>query len=236
MICFGQLLKISSAQHVNLDSIIQSGAIPILIQFLNSKNSKFVIPALRSIGNISIGNMDQVQSIIDNGFLTHSFSLLENNNNTILKEVCWILSNIAADQPTQVESIIKANLIPSVIKLLKSNDIMIRKEAAWVISNIAEKKLSSQVNYIVSQGCIGPLCNILLDNEVKNISISLQGLENILSVGDIEKKENPESNTNKYIQLINEFDGFKTIQNLQTHPNFSIQSQARNLTEKYVVD
>jgi hypothetical protein len=56
--------------------------------------------------------------------------------------------------------------------------------------------------YLVDQGCVPPLCDLLTVMDTKIIRVALNGLENILKVGDTDAKLNGE--TNKYALLVEE--------------------------------
>lgn len=56
--------------------------------------------------------------------------------------------------------------------------------------------------YLVSQGCIGPLCDLLTVMDTKIVQVALNGLENILRLGEQEVKAH--AGTNPYAVLIEE--------------------------------
>jgi hypothetical protein len=56
--------------------------------------------------------------------------------------------------------------------------------------------------YLVDQGCVPPLCDLLTVMDTKIIRVALNGLENILKIGDMDAKQSGE--TNKYALLIEE--------------------------------
>jgi importin subunit alpha-6/7 len=41
---------------------------------------------------------------------------------------------------------------------------------------------SDQIKYLVQQGCIPPLCELLTVHDAKIVTVALEGLENILKV------------------------------------------------------
>ncbi len=75
-----------------------------------------------------------------------------------------------------------ANLIPPLIGLLSNAEFDIRKEAAWAISNATSGGSPEQIKYLVEQGCITPLCELLVCTEPKIVTVALEALENILKV------------------------------------------------------
>ena len=60
---------------------------------------------------------------------------------------------------------IEANIIPPLVHLLATAEFDIKKEAAWSISNATSGGSPEQIRYLVTQGCIKPLCDLLVRPE-----------------------------------------------------------------------
>ena len=59
----------------------------------------------------------------------------------------------------------------------------------------------------MSQGCIKPLCDLLVCPDPRIVTVCLEGLENILKVGEAEKTlGNSTGDVNYYAQLIDDAD------------------------------
>ncbi|KAG0374635.1 Importin alpha subunit (Karyopherin alpha subunit) (Serine-rich RNA polymerase I suppressor protein), partial [Mortierella sp. AD032] len=109
----------------------------------------------------------------------------------IRKEACWTISNVTAGTCVQIQDVIDANIIPPLINILQNADFKTKKEACWAISNATSGGLNKpdQIRYLVTQGCIKPLCDILICMDNKIIQVALDGLENILKVGEMDKEQ-----------------------------------------------
>lgn len=57
-------------------------------------------------------------------------------------------------------------------------------------------------SYFVDQGCIPPLCDLLTVMDAKIIRVALNGIENILKIGENDSKI--DGNPNKYALIIEE--------------------------------
>lgn len=100
-----------------------------------------------------------------------------------------------------------------------SNDKFdIRKEAAWAISNATSGGTLDTIKYLVSQGCILPLCQLLEVADAKLVMVSLDGLENILKAGEMEAQQDG-TGCNQVALMVEEADGIHKIQALQYHEN-----------------
>jgi len=175
--------------------------------------------------------------VIASGALPALLSLLSSPKDGIRKEACWTISNITAGSPPQIQNVIDANIIPPLINILQNADFKTRKEACWAISNATSGGLQepSQIRYLVSQGCIKPLCDLLTMMDNKVIQVALDGLDNILKVGEMDKTASG-STTNQYATFVEEAGGMITIHNLQQHDNLDIYKKAFNIMDRYFPD
>lgn len=85
--------------------------------------------------------------------------------------------------------------------------------------------------YIIEQGAIPPLCDLLSVVDAKIIQVALNGLDNILKVGEAESKQN--NGPNPYSIMIEECFGLDKIEYLQSHENIDIYQKAFHLIESY---
>ncbi|MCI20505.1 importin subunit alpha-1-like, partial [Trifolium medium] len=98
--------------------------------------------------------------------------------------------------------VIEAGLIASLVNLFQNAEFDIKKEAACAFYNASSGGTNEQIKYLVSQGCIKPLCDLLLCPDPKIVTICLEGLENFLKVGKAEKSfGNTGDDVNLYAQM-----------------------------------
>ena len=62
------------------------------------------------------------------------------------------------------------------------------------------------------------------------MTVALEGLENILKVGEVDKVD---GRPNQYAQFIDEAEGLEKIENLQNHNNNEIYEKAMKILEEY---
>ncbi|EEB09227.1 karyopherin Cut15 [Schizosaccharomyces japonicus yFS275] len=225
---------LTDGTNEKIQAIIDAGIPRRLVELLMHPNTQVQTPALRSVGNIVTGDDVQTQVIINNGALRALLSLLSSPRDGIRKEACWTISNITAGNPQQIQYVIDANIIPSLVNLLANADFKIQKEACWAISNAtsAGAHRPDQIRYLVNQGVIKPLCNMLACQDNKIIQVALDGLENILRVGEAERASNPD-NINMYAVLVEDAGGMDTIHDLQNSANNDIYQKSYNIIERY---
>ncbi len=90
-----------------------------------------------------------------------------------------------------------------------------------------------QIQYLVSQGCIPPMCDLLTVMDTRIVQVSLSGLENILRIGEQLSQAGNNQMGNPYANLIEECYGLDKIEFLQSHENMEIYQKAFDIIEHY---
>ena len=88
----------------------------------------------------------------------------------------------------------------------------------------------------MSQGCIKPMCDLLVCPDPRIVTVCLEGLEIILKIGESEKNMGTTGGVNIYAQMIDEAEGLDKIENLQSHDNNDIYEKSVKILETYWVD
>ncbi|TYZ62019.1 hypothetical protein PybrP1_011520 [[Pythium] brassicae (nom. inval.)] len=194
------LSYLSDGSNEKIQSVIEAGVCRRIVELLMHPSPAVQTPALRTVGNIVTGNDLQTQVIINLQALPCLRALLESPKKGIRKEA-----------------------------FLSTAEFDIRKEAAWAVSNATSGGSPEQIMHLVSLGCIRPLCDLLEVKDAKVVIVALEGLENILRVGDQQKT----GEFNDVATLIDEADGVNKIQALQYHANEDIYVKSMKIVELY---
>ncbi|KAE8688512.1 Importin subunit alpha-4 [Hibiscus syriacus] len=251
------LSYLSDGPNDKIQAVIEAGVCPRLVELLGvdtmnlsvsatgysfhfccHQSPTVLVPALRTVGNIVTEMIIRLSFnanyVIDNKVLPHLYQLLiQNHKKSIKKEACWTISNITAGNRSQIQAVIEANIILPLVHLLQHAEFDIKKETAWAISNATSGGSHEQIQFLVSQGCIKPLCDLLICPDPRVVTVCLEGLENILKVGEADKEMGMNGGINLYAQMVDECDGLDKIENLQTHDNHEIYEKAVKILEKY---
>ncbi|KAK9084398.1 hypothetical protein Scep_030869 [Stephania cephalantha] len=219
------LSYLSDGTNDKIQAVIEAGVCPRLVELLIYPSPGVLIPALRTVGNIVTGDDAQTQFVIENRVLPCLYQLLtQNHKKSIKKEACWTISNITAGNRGQIQF--------SYFSMLN----LTKKEAAWAISNATSGGSHEQIQYLVTQGCIKPLCDLLVCPDPRIVTVCLEGLENILKVGEADKEAGKNGGVNLYAQMVDECEGLDKIENLQSHDNNEIYEKAVKILERYWVE
>jgi len=177
------------------------------------------------------GDDTQTQNVLNCGALPKLLALLNSPKKGIRKEACWTISNITAGTVEQIQAVIEANIIPPLVHLLGTAEFDIKKEAAWSISNATSGGKPEQIKYLVQQGCIKPLCDLLTCNDPRLVTVALEGIENVLKAGEHELAQN--NQTNPYVLFVDEAEGLDKLEQLQSHQNEDVYKKAMHILETY---
>jgi len=221
------LSYLTDGENEKIEAVVQSGVVPRLVQLLNHSDSSVITPALRAVGNIVTGTDTQTQAVLDAGALQAFAKLLGSSKETIRKETCWTISNITAGTKVQIDAVLAANLIPLLIQAVQNGDFRTRKEAAWAISNLTSGGSKQHIEYLVQQGVIKPLSDLLEVTDAKLIKVVLDASGNLLKAGVQPDGSNPVAD------YFEECGGMEKIEECQSHENEKVYEKALELIETY---
>lgn len=222
------LSYLSDGSDERIQTVVDQGVVPTLVDKLLSGVSQVITPALRTLGNIVSGNERQTQATIDANVLPALVQLLSHDKKNIRKESCWMLSNIAAGSLQQMTLLfVVPELLPRILSQLSSStEWEVRKEAVWVISNIATTGQKPHVVQLVEYGVIRHLSELLDVQDSKVLKLVMEIIEIVLKL----EKENPNCN---YCQLFDEAGGLSALEILQEHENSEIYEGAVRIIETF---
>ena len=226
------LSYLSDGQNIRIQTVVESGVVKRLVQLLVSESYKVQTPSLRAIGNIVTGNDNLTQYVINCSALPCLRNLLKHTRKSIRKEACWTISNITAGNKDQIQSVIDAGIIPVLTDILANEKFEVRKEACWAVSNATAAGQPEQIKYLIANGVIEPLVNMLTSQDTRIITVCLEGIRNILKCGE-RMRASTNGEYNEYARAIESVGGLDKIEALQQHTNQSVYERSVSILEKY---
>merc|ERR1711971_181307 len=149
------------------------------------------------------------------------------------EEACWTISNILSSADTDIiQSVIDANIFPVLIDLQSEAELKTRKEIAYAINNALEHGTLEQIRYIIDQGVITSLCDLITVTDSEIIQVGLESLEHILSHGEEECQTS--GDLNAYAVMLEDVSGgLDNIDSLQNHDSPDVSKKAVHILEAY---
>jgi len=224
------LSYLSDGSNDKIQAVIEAGVARRLVELLMHNSFSVQTPALRTIGNIVTGDDIQTQIVLNVNALPCLLALLGSHRKGIRKEACWTISNITAGNKLQIQACIDCSIVPPLVQLLTHAEWDIKKEAAWAISNATSGGSPDQLRYLISQGVIKPLCELLSCADPRIIIVALEGLENLLKVG---QSDAAKYGVNKVANFIEDSGGLDKLEASQVHQNHDIYEKVVKILEVY---
>ncbi|KAH6755251.1 hypothetical protein C2S52_023634 [Perilla frutescens var. hirtella] len=138
------LSYLSDGSNDKIQAVIDSGVCRRLVELLHHPSPSVLIPALRTVGNIVTRRM------------------IYKLRKALKKKLAGLFPTSQLENRDQIQAIIEAGIIGPLIQLLQNAEFDVKKEAAWALSNANLWGTHEQIQYLVSQQCIKPLCDLLV--------------------------------------------------------------------------
>lgn len=226
------LSYLSDAEDQRVQMLVDTGAVPRLVQLTCRPQYDVQLPALRTVGNIVSGTHEQTQAVLNAGVLPSLLGLLNHNKRNIRKEAAWTVSNISAGKPEQLESLLQSTCMERVVVLALHDEMEIRKECVWALSNMATVGTREQVVRLVQLGTLRALLGIMDDGDVNIVSVALEGFENVMKKGQEYAIANGKP-ADTYVTMALEVGAADALQYLLDSENDNIYQKALHITTSY---
>eukprot|EP00038_Savillea_parva_P014571 m.11372 g.11372 ORF g.11372 m.11372 type:complete len:532 (-) comp2839_c0_seq1:217-1812(-) len=226
------LSYLTDGDNDKIQAVVEAGVVPRLVELLEHGKPAVMTPALRAVGNTVTGTDSQTQAVLDAGALQAFIGLLNSPKENLRKECCWTISNVTAGTKEQIQAVCDANLIPPLIHIISTAEFRTRKEATWALSNLTSGGNTRQVQYLISQGVIKPLADLLDMQDSKMLNVVLDAFTNILKHGD----QVARNGENPYADYVDECGGMEKIEALQNHENEEVYDKSLKIMEKWFAE
>eukprot|EP00742_Colponemidia_sp_Colp-10_P017594 GILJ01020245.1.p1 GENE.GILJ01020245.1~~GILJ01020245.1.p1 ORF type:complete len:694 (+),score=87.52 GILJ01020245.1:239-2083(+) len=194
------LAEICKSTTDGTQTVIDSGAVPILVTLLSEMENKdpdILQPAVRTLAFICGGSVEQAQAALHGGCIIYFADLLSRNQPlSVRHEAALALANLAAGDSTQVSAIFEANLVPPLINAMADVDSELQHQAVFACFNLAVNGEEAQVAILVKAGAIEALVQVL-ESEVEDngtLAITLEAVSVFLEWGESMTNDNETSN------------------------------------------
>ncbi|GMI79375.1 hypothetical protein HRI_001606800 [Hibiscus trionum] len=207
-------------------------ALPTLARLIHSDDEEALVNACRALYYLSAGTDDQTRAVFEAGVCGRLVELLLHPSPYVLTFALGTIANFFVDD-MQTQAIFEANTIVRAVALLRNDAIKVQREAARVIRNATCRGTKDQIKFLVSQGCIKPLCDLLNCSDPDTVTHCLVAIINIMNAGEADKTMGTTGGVNLYAQTIEEAGRREKIENLTSHDNTEVSETAAEILETY---
>lgn len=156
------------------------------------------------------------------------FELFDSPDKDILKNVCCSISNMTTlITEDQIQVMIGAGIFPKLFQQLNVEQHKIQKEAACIVYNAIQYGNLNQVRYLINEGVLLRLCNLLQAIDLEVVIFALGGLEKILQ---LDSKDYDLLVTFVNV-LCDESNGMEAIERLQRHHDQRISESVKTILD-----
>jgi len=231
-ICWA-LASLTDNDHDNtkIQAILDMNVCTHVVKLLEHPSRQVQVPARRLVGNLASGTHDQTLQLLNTDVLACLLPFLTPSANPKAQiSACFTLSNIVADDAECIQKVIDANLIPYVVRLMSTGALdakamtgrldvaSVQGNALYVVYNYVLTGTTAQIEYLVKQGVIPPLCALIKLSTVKLLRIVLDALAAILASGEREHRSDLAA-ANPHVLIARDSDGLAGLRTLLDHPS-----------------
>ena len=107
---------LSLEKNPPIQEVIDSGLVPKLVEFLESKPTELQFEAAWALTNVLSGNTAQTNFVISLGAVPILIRLISNENEELQGQVIWALANVAGDHYTNRDLVLKMGIMNPLIR------------------------------------------------------------------------------------------------------------------------
>ncbi|XP_050429823.1 importin subunit alpha-1-like [Adelges cooleyi] len=186
--CAWILTNIASGSSDNTMSIIKVGAIPLLVNLLQSPDIRVMEQAVWALGNIAGDGPEPRDAVLSHGIVPVLNSLLQSTTEvTAQQNIVWTLSNLCRSKnpPPNFNELLPS--IPILVEMLKHNDSQVVSNSCWALSYLTDGS-NEKIQVIIEAGTLNAIMKYLEVDDTSILIPALRVVGNVVSGNDSQTK------------------------------------------------
>lgn len=208
------LTNIASGSSDETKVVVDSGAVPKLVNLLISPHAQVCEQAVWALGNIAGDGPMLRNFVIACGALSPMLGLIQTGMNVqFLRNVTWTLSNLCRNKNPPPEKDAVIQILPALAHLINHQDKEVLSDTCWGLSYLTDGT-NDRIQLVIDSGILPSLVNLLGHPEVNVVTPTLRAVGNIVT------------GTDEQTQLVIQCNALFYFKNLLMHSKASIVKEA----------
>ncbi|KAK8881500.1 hypothetical protein M9Y10_004236 [Tritrichomonas musculus] len=169
------LLHMTNKSTALVFAIYEQKLFPVIVSMLN--NPELTQNALPLIGNISVGNSEQISTLLECGLFPALMHLIDTQYTA---DVYWVLSNLVESTPHLTVPLFTSDFIEKSVDIATSAAFEVRRESAFFIATLIIFTSIQDLSFFLNDDTLDLICEMLALNNA--ILIVLRCLDAIIRI------------------------------------------------------